>query len=329
LGALGRLTGEALAAARARTPPPLEGMLVGTSRVFRRALDQLRRVAVTNHPVVLLGEQGTGKALCAHYLHSRSSRALGPFVRVDCRAPAPMLDEELLGRPAGPGSPPRPSAFARADGGTLVLMAVEAMPHELAVRVAREIKAHRAPVHGSGEVQSDFRLVVTAKEPVAQLAATSRIDLDLAHALEGVDIVLPPLRERRTDVTLLFEHFAAHAARLQLGKVPLLSPEAKDALLLHPWPGNVRELRLCAERLALSFPGEEILSVHLPREMAGGAAPSRGAERLGDAVSRLERDVIAQALRQCKGKKIRAAALLGISRPTLDKKIALYKLPLR
>jgi DNA-binding NtrC family response regulator len=141
--------------------------------------------------------------------------------------------------------------------------------------------------------------------------------------------VLPPLRERRTDVTLLFEHFAAHAARLQLGKVPQLSPEAKDALLLHPWPGNVRELRLCAERLALSFPGEEILSVHLPREMAGGAAPSRGAERLADAVSRLERDVIAQALRQCKGKKIRAAALLGISRPTLDKKIALYKLPLR
>jgi DNA-binding NtrC family response regulator len=329
LGALGRLTGEAVAAARARTPPPSEGMLVGTSRVFRRALDQVRRVAATSHAVVLVGESGTGKALCAHYLHARSPRALGPFIRVDCRAPVPVLDEELFGRAPGPGSPPRPSAFARADGGTLALVSVEALPHELAMRVAAELRAQQGPVPAGGEVVSDFRLLVTARDTIGQLAGTARIDVELARALEGVEVVLPPLRERRTDVPLLFEHFAAHAARVFLGRPPLLSPDAKDALLAHPWPGNVRELRLCAERLALSFPGEEISSVHLPREIAGKVAPAEGQERLADAVSRLERDVIAAALRKCQGKKIRAAKLLGISRPTLDKKIALYKLPLR
>jgi DNA-binding NtrC family response regulator len=172
-------------------------------------------------------------------------------------------------------------------------------------------------------------VVVTAREPIAQLAATSRIELELGRVLEGVEVTAPPLRERAGDVPLLFEHFAAHAARVQGGRAPQLSPEAKDALLAHPWPGNVRELRLCAERLALAYPGEEILSVHLPREIVGGAGPASGTEKLADAIARLERDVIAQALRKSKGKKIRAAALLGISRPTLDKKIATYKLSLR
>ncbi|HEY3450681.1 MAG TPA: sigma 54-interacting transcriptional regulator [Myxococcales bacterium] len=329
LGALGRLVGEAVAAARSRVPPPSEGVLVGTSRVFRRALDQVRRVAATNHAVVLIGESGTGKALTAHYLHARSPRALGPFVKVDCRAPAPVLEEELFGRQPGPGVPPRPAAFVRADGGTLALLAVESLPHELAVKVAREIKERRAPVPGTGDSPVDVRLLVTAREPVAQLAATGRIDLDLAHAIEGVELALPPLRERRTDVAQLFDHFAAHAARVQLGKPPQLSPEAKDLLLSYAWPGNVRELKLCAEHLSLSRGGDEVMSAHLPREVAGAAGPAQGLEKLADAVARLERDAIAQALRKAGGKKIRAAALLGISRPTLDKKIATYKLPVR
>jgi len=328
LGALGRLVGEAVAAARSRVPPPSEGMLVGTSRVFRRALDQVRRVAATGHPVVLVGEAGTGKALTAHYLHARSPRALGPFVKVDCRAPAPVLEDELFGRQPGPGAPPRPPAFLRADGGTLALLAVEALPHEMAVRVARELTERRSPLQGGAEA-ADVRLLVTVREPIAQLAATGRIDLDLAHALEGVEVVLPPLRERRTDVTLLFDHFAAHAARVHLGKPPQLTPEAKDLLLSYAWPGNVRELRLCAERLALSYGGEEISSVHLPREVVGASSLAQGPEKLADAVARLERDAISQALRKAGGKKIRAAALLGISRPTLDKKIAIYKLLVR
>ncbi|MGC4114879.1 MAG: sigma 54-interacting transcriptional regulator [Myxococcales bacterium] len=329
LGALGRLVGEAVAASRSRVPPPSDGVLVGTSRVFRRALDQVRRVAATTHPVVLVGEAGSGKGLAAHYLHARSPRALGPFVKVDCRMPAQALEEELFGRQPGPGAPPRPPAFVRADGGTLALLSVESLPHELAVKVAREIKERRAPLPTSGDGPADVRLLVTAREPIAQLAAMGRIDLDLAHAVEGVELALPPLRERRTDVTLLFDHFASHAARLHSGKLPQLSPEAKDLLLSYAWPGNVRELRLCAEHLALVRGGDEVTSSHLPREVAGAAEPAQGAEKLADAVARLERDAIAQALRKAGGKKIRAAALLGISRPTLDKKIAAYKLTVR
>ena len=329
LGTLGRMAGEAVAAARARIPPASEGVLVGTSRIFRRALDQLRRVASTDHPVVLVGESGTGKALCAHYLHARSGRALGPLVKVDCRSPLPVLDEDLFGRPAAAGVPPRPAAFARADGGTLVLSAVEALPGELAVRVSRELRERRTPVPGGGEVPSDVRVVVTVRESIARLAAAGRIDLGLASLVDGVTVEVPPLRDRRTDVALLFDHFAAQAARTAQARAPQLSPEAKDALLSHSWPGNVRELKLCAERLALTHPGEEILTVHLPREVRRGEGPAQADEQLSDAVARLERDAIAQALRKCHGKKLHAARMLGISRPTLDKKIAAYKLSVR
>jgi DNA-binding NtrC family response regulator len=327
LGALGRLLGEAIAAARSRVPPPAEGMLVGTNRLFRRALEQVRRFAPMAPTVFLSGEAGTGKALCAHYLHARSQRALGPFVKVDCRAPAPVLDEELFGRAASAGAPPRPSAFARADGGTLALLAVEVMPHELALRVAQELKPE-------GEVAKDHpscdaRVVATARVPLGKLLADGRIDPHFAQALSGVDVSLPPLRERQSDIPLLFDHFAAHAARVNLGRVPKLTPEAKESLLAYAWPGNVREIRLCAERLALAFSGQEISTAHLPREVTGGVGLALDQEKLADAVARLEKDAIAMALRKCGGKKIRVAAMLGISRPTLDKKLAEYKLAVR
>ena len=138
---------------------------------------------------------------------------------------------------------------------------------------------------------------------------------------------LASLRERRGDLPLLFDFYAGQAARLLGASLPRLSPEARELMQAYGWPGNVRELRLCAERLAQLRPGEEVLVQHLPREIAG--VPAVEGETLADQVARLERDAIAQALRRARGKKIRAAALLGISRPTLDKKIAGYRLSVK
>ena len=325
LGVIGRLCGEAVAAARARTPMQLEDVLVGTSRIFRRTVEQLRRAATSTKTVVISGEGGAGKGLLSQYLHARSSRATGPFIRVDCRVAASHVEEELFGRPAGPGVPPRPSALARADGGTLFLVGAEVLPRTATQKLARLLKAGVSPAQDGGEVACDVRVIAASREGIARMAAVGKFDADLAVVLEGSEIAIPPVRERRTDIPLLFEYFAGRASRALLRKPPELSPEAKEAIQAYPWPGNVRELRLCAERLALLCAGEEVLAAHLPREIQG-VSPTSVTEPLGDLVARLEKDVIAQALRKARGKKIKAAAMLGISRPTLDKKIAVYKL---
>jgi DNA-binding NtrC family response regulator len=327
LGMLGRLCGETVTAARAQRRHRGAGSLVGTSRAFRRVVDQARRAAAGSLPVVLHGEAGTGKSMLADYVHSRSTRALGPLVKVDCRAPLPVLEEDLFGRSAMPGAPPSLPAVVRADGGTLVLVGVEALPRELSKRLSKALREKRSPASDGGDGRSDFRLVVTCRRPPGDLAAAAVLEGELAASLEGVEIGAIPLRDHRSDVQQLFDLFCGQAARVWGGGVPTLSPEAREALLSYEWPGNVRELRLCAERIAQVCSGAEVLPGHLPREIGGGG--ELDAVKLSDLVSRVEREAIVQALRKARGKKIRAAELLGISRPTLDKKLALYRIAVK
>lgn len=324
--ALGRLAGEAFAAVRGRadrTAPQI--LLVGSSRQFRKTVEQARRAAAGAEPVVLHGEAGTGRMLTAEYIHSRSPRALGPLVAVDCRQSAVTVDEELFGRPSGPGIPPLSSALMRADGGTLLLRHIEALQRHSAERLGRLILRRAAPARHGGEEPVDMRLIATASAPLQLLAAKGDLEVELAKALAGTEIELLPLRERRTDVPALFDTFAGRVSRPLRREPPTLSPDARRLLVEYAWPGNVTELRLAAERLALLYPGGEVPALRLPPEVQEGAAAS-APKTLAQMISRLERDAIAEALREAKGKKIRAAAILGISRPTLDKKIGDYQL---
>ncbi len=327
LAALGRLSGEAVAAARSRQPPPSGASLLGTSRTFRKVLEQVRRAAAFPGVVAFYGPAGSGKAALAQLLHSRSSRALAPLVCVDCRGRASEVDEELFGRPGRAGAPPQLSALRRADGGTLVLAGLDYLPRELGLRLARALGQRLAPLAEGGEAPTDVRVITTSRESPEQLAAQRRLEPELASMLDGQSIAVPPLSERKGDLPLQFDHFAVAAARVWGSRALRLSDEARQLLLDYSWPGNLRELRSCAGRLALLCPGEEVLPGHLPPEIVSGGLPQGGT--LADQVSRLERDSIAHALRQAKGKKIRAAELLGISRPTLDKKIALYRLSVK
>ncbi len=325
-GSLGRLAGEAFASVRARAEPEAAQVaLVGSSRPFRKALEQARRAAAGADPVVLYGERGSGKALMARYIHTRSARALGPLVVVDCQASPVTAEEELFGRSSAPGVPPLASALLRADAGTLVLKQVEALPRGVGARLARLIARRLAPSRRGGEEPVDVRLICTTVAPPALLAAKGDLDEELARVGTGVEIELPPLCERRADVPALFEAFAARVARPQRREAPTLSPEARRLLVDYAWPGNVQELRLVAERLALLYAGLEVSALQLPPEVHEGAATPK-AQTLATRVARLERDAIAEALREAGGKKIKAAALLGISRPTLDKKIDDYQL---
>ncbi len=323
--ALGRLAGESLSTVRARSERELPQVnLIGSSRQFRKTVEQARRAAASLDAVVVHGEAGTGKLLVAQYIHTRSPRALGPFVVVDCRQAPVSADEELFGRASGPGVPPLSSALLRADGGTLVLARVEGLQRHSAERLARYLARKTAPARQGGEEPVDVRVIATSTAPLQLLAAKGELDGELAKALAGAEIESLPLRERRTDVPALFDHFAGRITRPRK-EPPGLSPDARRLLTEYGWPGNVRELRLVAERLALLYGPVEIPALKLPPEVQEGTATTK-ARTLDEMISRLERDAIAEALREARGKKIRAAALLGISRPTLDKKIDDYGL---
>ncbi|MET0402113.1 MAG: FHA domain-containing protein, partial [Cystobacter sp.] len=186
LGAmLGRLGGEAYAAVRARAALPERVDMAGGSRPFRKVVEQARRAAASDAPVVLFGGPGTGKSLAARYIHARSPRALGPLVQVDCRNAA-ALEEVLLGRSATVGKPPTPSALLRADGGSLLLQHVERLPRFLAERLARLLARRSAPSREGGEEPVDVRLLVTAPQPPRVLALQGELEDSLALQFAGL-----------------------------------------------------------------------------------------------------------------------------------------------
>jgi DNA-binding NtrC family response regulator len=322
---VGRIAGEALATVRLRTGRGLtEPTLVGSTKAFRRALEDARRAAVSEQPVVLYGEVGTGRAATAWLIHALSPRSLGPFVVVDCRQEAREVEQDLFGMPGGPASPPRASALLRADGGTLLLRDLHGLPRTLADRLSQHLQKRTAPAPQGGDEPVDVRILCSAVQQLPVLAERDQFDRALAQAVAGNEIELSPLKGRQGDVPALFDHFAGLAARASHQAPPTLTPEARRLLTEYAWPGNVLELKLMAERLALLYPGGEIPALRLPSEVQHGGTTR--AKSLDELISNLEREAISEALREARGKKIRAAALLGISRPTLDKKIEDYGL---
>jgi DNA-binding NtrC family response regulator/pSer/pThr/pTyr-binding forkhead associated (FHA) protein len=327
VAALGRMGGEAYAAMRSRAEEEnAQVELVGTSRPFRRMLEQARRAAANPAPVVISGEIGTGKSLLARFIHAHSPRALGPWVAVDCRQPAAALEEILFGRASGPGHPPRSSALLRADGGTLLLQHAEGLTGAVVERLVRFLARKAAPTRQGGEEPVDLRLIATTSVPAQSLAAQGELDMALAMTLSGLEIEVAPLRERRADVLALFDHFSARAAVATRKSPPVLSSGARRLLVEYAWPQNVREMKLLSERLAPLYAGGEVQALRLPPEIQEGLAASEP-RSLPQMVERLERSAILEALEASGGRKIRAAERLGISRPTLDKKIEEYAIP--
>ena len=327
IAALGRLAGEAVTALRSRQDSGAAGVtLVGSSRPFRKTVEQARRAASNAESVMIHGEDGTGRGVLATYIHTRSARALGPMVVVDCRRPASQVDEALFGRGSAPGLPPSSSAMLKADGGSLILLDIDALPRVLADRLGRLINKQVAPARRGGEEPVDVRVIATGLHSMTAMSQRNEIENELANALTGIEIDQLPLRERKQDVLQLFEHFATAMSKAARREAPILSPDARRLLSEYHWPGNVEELRGVSERLALLYSGKEVPALRLPPEIQEGPGGAGTAKTLADMIARLERDAIAEALRATRGKKIKAASLLGISRPTLDKKIEDYHL---
>jgi transcriptional regulator with GAF, ATPase, and Fis domain len=309
---------------------------VGGSPAFVSALGLATAAAKAGSTILLLGETGTGKEEVARLIHNRSRQNRGPFVAVNCGAIAENLAEsELFGHEKGAFSgatSTRIGAFEAADGGTLFLDEIGDLSASLQVKLLRVLQ-ERAVVRVGSSVarQVDVRIVAATHRDLAADVKAGLFREDLYFRLNVVSVSLPALRERRDDIPLLARVLLDRiAARLGL-RSPGLTSEAETALSSWEYPGNVRELANVLERILVLRDPRDPGAIDRDDVMAGlgvamnAPAPSAlpaSEDRLSDAVCRVEKQNIEAALRRARGVKSHAAKILGISRPTLDKKIA-------
>ncbi|MBI1849814.1 MAG: sigma 54-interacting transcriptional regulator [Planctomycetes bacterium] len=314
----------------ARTGSPagtFEG-IVGKCAAMRRVFDLIERAAPTDLPVLVTGENGTGKELVARAIFRRSHRAARKWISQSCTAiPDSLLESELFGHVRGAftgATEDRVGLFELADGGTLFLDEIGDMGVDMQKKLLRVLQEGEIRRVGGKTIQQiDVRLVTATNRDLVAAMHEGTFREDLYYRINGIEIRLPPLRERTEDLPTLIDFFLREFER-EKGERRKLSTEARKLLLDHSWPGNVRELRREIERawtLAEEAIGPEHLSDSLRAQSAAGAAsPSP------KALHELEREAIVRALSACGGNKVAAARRLGISRPTLYAKLRHYGL---
>jgi DNA-binding NtrC family response regulator len=306
----------------------LERFLVGRSAPMIELYKLIGRIAPADLPVLIRGESGTGKELVARALHRWGARPGGPFVAVDCGSlPAGLFEAELFGfeRGAFTGAvAAKPGRFELADGGTLFLDEVGNIPLELQAKLLRALQEKTSQrVGGSAPVRWDARVVAATNADLREEVARGRFREDLLYRLAGVELVVPPLRERRDDLPLLLDHFLDRW-RERRGRLTV-SAEALRLLAAWPWPGNVRELEYVANRAAALAAGSEIGPEDLPEDIRLGRVPgpplppelSAGSRETLVTLETMKRRYARHALAVCGGRKAEAARALGIDRKTL------------
>ena len=323
------------------------GALVGKSPRMQEVYKTIGRIASTDVTVLLLGESGTGKEVVARAIHHYSRRAGKPFVAVSCAAiPATLLEAELFGHERGAFTDAhqrRLGKFELAHGGTIYLDEVGDLGPELQPKLLRVLQEREVERIGGGEpIRVDVRVVAATNRDLEALIREGRFREDLFYRLNVVPVTLPALRERGEDVPFLVDHFLTKYAG-ELGE-RALSAEALDRLSGYGWPGNVRELENVVQHAMVMATGGVILPEHLPIAAGAGAPVVRAGtleqliqEKLEACVrglgtrpsanlyelllSLVERPLFRAVLRETGGNQLRAAALLGINRNTLRKKL--------
>ncbi len=310
------------------------GALLGESPPMQELRRMIEKVGPSASTVLITGESGTGKELVARAVHLASPRSRAAFIPVNCGALVPsLLESELFGHLRGAftgADQAKRGLVTAADGGTLFLDEIGELPLELQPKLLRTLQSGEVkPVGGTDVVTVDVRVIAATNRPLRELAAAGAFREDLFYRLAVITIDVPPLRARRGDIALLATAFAVDAAhRARRGRVTL-APEAIAWLEAQPWPGNVRELENNIERAVVLASGD-VLGLDDVRPRALAAVPPPVARPLaGEPVptlDELEKSHILRVLELCEGQKTKAAALLGINRTTLWKKLRQYGL---
>ena len=317
------------------------GNIIGTSSRMRQVFEMIQRVAKSNATILIRGESGTGKELVANALHYNSSRATKPFIKVNIAAlPDTLVESELFGHERGAftGALSRKQGrFELAQGGTIFLDEIGDLTPTVQLKLLRILQEREfTRLGGTTTLKANVRLLAATHRDLEKAVAEGYFREDLYYRLNVFPIYLPPLRERRSDIPLLAEHFLAKYAAEHQRPVKRLSHAALDLLMAYHWPGNVRELENIIERAVLVCDEDTLSSVHLPptlhprwsnsfRHQAGqGSEPSGQRLSLATQVEKLERDLIIEALQHCRGNQSQAAQHLDTSLRILGYKIKRY-----
>jgi transcriptional regulator with PAS, ATPase and Fis domain len=312
--------------------------VIGESAALREAVRLATRVAAARRTTVLLiGETGTGKELFARGIHYASSSASEPFVAINCAAiPDSLLESELFGHEKGAftGAHARKQGLLELAGsGALFLDEVHHLPQMLQPKLLRALESRQVrPLGGLVEIPIDCRIIAAASPLLEQVVASGEFREDLYYRLNVFSLTLPPLRERPGDIEIIAHHFLAHETR-DHRRPKHFSDDAIAALLVHRWPGNVRELKNVIERAAILCGDSPVVRAeHLmiqrrtpqPAAVDEGTVDAVGEIRIprgGKLLEDIEREAVALTLQLTGGNQAAAARLLGISRPTLAKKM--------
>ena len=307
-----------------RLPGGLEGSddplqsLIGDSPSMQQVRAMIEKLARSQAPIYISGESGSGKELAARLIHTRSARAAGTFVPVNCGAiPENLMESEFFGYRKGAftgADSERDGFFHAAHGGTLFLDEVADLPLAMQVKLLRAIQEKRVRKVGSvTEEPVDVRIICATHRNLRELVDKGAFRQDLYYRLNVIELRMPPLRERMEDIVPLVESVLR---RVFGDSPPKLSSGAVKALSLYSFPGNVRELENILERATALCSGDTIEAedLHLgPEEMAAGEDQGRGSETLDDYLNRLERQAILEALQKAEGNRTAAARLLGVT----------------
>ncbi|WP_281687107.1 sigma-54 dependent transcriptional regulator [Pseudomonas citronellolis] len=299
----------------------LEARLIGRSPAMQALRELIANVADTSANVLIEGETGTGKELVARCLHDYSRRQAKAFVALNCGGlPESLIDSEIFGHEAhaftGAGKR-RIGKIEHADGGSLFLDEIESMPLNLQVKLLRVLQEHQLERLGSNQlIPVDCRVIAATKSDLAAMGREGSFRSDLYYRLNVITLQLPPLRERREDILMLFEHFLQQSSLRFDRPAPAIDNATAASLMAHDWPGNVRELRNVAERFALGLP---VLT-------SSGQGPDASEPRFAEAVEAFERSLLQSALERHAGNLSQAALALGMAKTTLFDKVKKYGL---
>jgi transcriptional regulator with PAS, ATPase and Fis domain len=315
------------------------GTVLGASPALQEAIRVARRVASRGGANALLcGEPGTGKEVFARGIHYAGIRPAAPFVAVNCAAiPSQLLESELFGYERGAftdAKQMKQGLLELARDGTLFLGEIASLPLHLQPKLLRALEERRVRrVGGFDEIEVRCRVIAATNVPLEDLVADGAFREDLFYRLNVLRVNIPPLRERQGDVALLAERFLSELAATHGLSPAQLSPTARAALEAHHWPGNVRELKNVIDRALVMSDGRRIepshllLEPHAERERAHGRDRSGGVilvPGVGRSLRSVEAELVRLTLRLTDGNKSAAARILGISRPTLHRKIGEY-----
>jgi transcriptional regulator with PAS, ATPase and Fis domain len=314
-------------------------LFIGNSPKVRRVIDQIERMADQGWPVLILGETGTGKELIARLIHQRGSG--GPFVVIDCSAiPPQLMESELFGHVKGAftgASTSKTGLIEMANGGAAFFDEVGELPIEMQAKLLRVLQEKEfRPVGATFTRRSHFRIIAATNRELAVEADKGTFRRDLYYRLKVITVRLPPLRERREDIPSLIDYFLT-----RFGRSHSLAPETLRALMDYDWPGNVRELENCVQHMVAVTESPLLRMNDMPStviaSVVGSKSPLLGSATLspgvspdlsdGDAILPLavvERREILRAVQHTKGDRTAAAALLGIGRTTLYRKLKEY-----